>query len=80
VDFVTAEEVPGVRGGRFPVEVKGDSAKAISNARKSIGAAFGRGIIVTESLLDLEHPIPAVPAPLFLAALWERTERRPVTL
>lgn len=80
VDFVTAEEVPGVRGGRFPVEVKGDSTKAISNARKSIGAAFGRGIIVTESLLDLEHPIPAVPAPLFLAALWERTERRPVTL
>jgi uncharacterized protein len=80
VDFVTAEDVVGVRGGRFPVEVKGDSASAISNARKSIGAAFGRGVIVTESVFDPDHAIPAVPVPVFLAALRERSERKPVAL
>jgi uncharacterized protein len=79
LDFVVAESAPGVRGDRLPVEVKGDSASGVSNARRSISPVFGRGVIVTNSLLDLEHEIPAVPAPVFVAALRERTERKPIS-
>lgn len=80
IDFVVAEDVTGVRGDRVPIEVKGDSTKGISNARRSISPVFGRGMIVTNSLLDLEHEIPAVPAPLFVAALRERTVRKPISI
>lgn len=80
IDFLVAEDVTGVRGDRVPVEVKGDSNKGISNARRSISPVFGRGMIVTDSLLDLEHDIPAVPAPLFVAALRERPVRKPISL
>lgn len=80
LDFIVAESAPGVRGDRLPVEVKGDSASGIANARRSISPVFGRGIIVTNSLLDLEHDIPAVPAPVFVAALRERTERKPTSI
>src|SRR5690606_11276450 len=52
LDFIVAESAPGVRGDRLPVEVKGDSASGIANARRSISPVFGRGIIVTNSLLD----------------------------
>jgi uncharacterized protein len=80
IDFVVAEDVTGVRGNRVPIEVKGDSSRGISNARRSISPVFGRGIIVTNSLLDLEHEIPAVPAPLFVAALRERPVRKPMSI
>jgi predicted AAA+ superfamily ATPase len=80
IDYVVAEESPGVRGGRFPVEVKGDSASTIANARRSISPVFGRGVIVTGSRLDLEHEIPTVPAPIFLAALRERPQRKPTSI
>lgn len=80
LDFVVAESATGVRGDRLPVEVKGDSASGIANARRSIGPVFGRGVIVTNSLLDLEHEIPTVPAPIFVAALRERVERRPISI
>lgn len=76
IDYVIAEATPHVRGDRLPVEVKGDSSSSVGNARKSISRAFGRGIIVVDSLLDLEHEIPAVPAPVFLAVLRERPERK----
>jgi len=80
IDFVIAEATQHGHGHRLPVEVKGDASRNVGNARKSISRAFGRGIIVTESLLDLEHEIPAVPAPVFLAALRERPERRSTSL
>jgi len=80
LDFVVTDPGPGVRGDRMPIEVKGDSASAIANARRSISAAFGRGIIVTRSRLDLENPIPTIPIPVFLAALRERPERKPIAL
>jgi len=80
IDFMVAEDCPDVRGDRLPVEVKGDSSSAIANARRSISSAFGRGVIVTDSRLDLEHGIPTVPASLFLAALGERPERKPTSI
>lgn len=76
IDYLVAEATPLVRGDRLPVEVKGNSSASISNARKSISRAFGRGIIVTESHFDLENKIPALPAPVFLAVLRERPERK----
>ena len=80
LDFVIAESAPGVRGDRLPVEVKGDSTSGVANARRSISPVFGRGVIVTNSLLDLEHDIPTVPAPVFMAALRERPERKPTSI
>lgn len=80
IDYVVAEATPHVRGDRLPVEVKGDGSSGIANARKSISRVFGRGIIVTDSLLDLDHEIPAVPAPVFLATLRERPERTSAAL
>lgn len=80
IDFVVAEDVAGVRGDRIPIEVKGDSTRGISKARRSISPVFGRGIIVTNSLLDLEHEIPTVPVPLFVAALRERPVRKPMSI
>jgi predicted AAA+ superfamily ATPase len=80
IDFLVRESGAAGREGRFPIEVKGDSARQIANARKSLGSAFGRGLVVTESLLDLEHRIPAVPVPVFLALLAERSERKPVSI
>jgi len=35
---------------------------------------------VTNTLLDLEHEIPAIPAPVFVAALRERPERKPISI
>jgi uncharacterized protein len=80
IDFVVAEDAPDVTGERIPIEVKGDSATAIANARRSIRPVFGRGLIVTGSRIDLEHEIPLVPAPVFMAVLRERPERRPTSL
>ena len=80
IDYMVAEPSPDVRGDRLPVEVKGDSISAIANARRSISPVFGRGVIVTSSRLDLEHEIPTVPAPIFLAALRERPERKPTSI
>lgn len=80
LDFVVAESAPGVHGDRLPIEVKGDSRNGVVNARRSISPVFGRGVIVTSSLLDLEHEILAVPAAIFVAALRERTERKPISI
>ncbi len=80
IDFVVAEDRPDVKGDRFPIEVKGDSLSSIANARRSISPVFGRGVIVTSSRLHLDHEIPTVPAPVFLAALRERSERNPTSL
>ncbi len=80
IDYLVAERSSGVRGDRIPVKVKGDSRGTIGNARRSISAAFGRGLIVTASRLDLDHEIPTVSAPIFLAALRDRPERKPISV
>jgi hypothetical protein len=36
-------------------------------------------VIVTASRLDLDHEIPTVSAPIFLAALRDRPERKPIS-
>jgi uncharacterized protein len=79
VDFVVPETVAGLRGPRLPIEVKGDSRTAISNARKSILPVFGRGLILTDTVLDLESDIPAIPTAVFLALLPERPMRVDLT-
>jgi uncharacterized protein len=76
IDFVVPDGARPLGGDRLAVEVKGDSTASISNARKSISRVFGGGVIVTESYLDLENKIPAVPAPVFLSVLRERPERK----
>lgn len=80
IDYLVAEHSSGVRGDRVPVEVRGDSLGAIANARRSISPVFGRGVIVTASRIDLDHEIPAVSVPIFLAALRERPERKPISM
>jgi predicted AAA+ superfamily ATPase len=80
VDFVVAERGAGASTRRLPIEVKGNSAPAIANARRSLSAAFGRGIVVTASVFEPDEPIPAIPAPVLLAALKERPERKPIAV
>ncbi len=75
IDFVVAERVPGGRTPRFPVEVNGDASTDVSRARQSISRVFGRGLVATNTRLDLDDDIPAIPVPVVLAALRERPER-----
>lgn len=78
VDFVVAERRAGTSTRRLPIEVKGDNAPSIANARRSLRAAFGRGIVVTASVFEPDQRIPAIPAPVLLAALKEQPERKPI--
>ena len=80
IDFVVPEQTEEVRGNRIPVEVKGDGQTAISNARQAIDRVFGRGIILTKTILDLDHRIPAIPVSVFLAALPEHPVREPLSV
>lgn len=73
VDFLIPYR--GERKDRFPVEVKGDSATAISAARKALGQSFGTGVILTTSVMELEKAIPTIPMAVFLACIRERFER-----
>lgn len=51
----------------LPVEVKwSDSSTAISNARKAMGATFGRGVVLTRSVIEADRPLPALPVSVFL--------------
>lgn len=51
----------------LPVEVKwSDSSTAISNARRALGATFDRGIVLTRSVAETDHPLPAIPVSVFL--------------
>ncbi|MEX0836728.1 MAG: ATP-binding protein [Gemmatimonadota bacterium] len=74
LDFVVPSATAG-RGGRVPIEVKGDGRTAINRARLAIAKAFGSGIVVSRTHLDLEHAVPVIPAAVFLAALPEVQER-----
>ncbi len=79
IDFVVPAEERG-RGGRLPLEVKGDNASAISRARMAIRNAFGEGVVASRTEFDPRGPVPVIPVPVLLAALGERPERGPGTL
>ena len=74
-DFVVPTDPEPWAFDRVPVEVKGDSRRGISAARLSMRRSFGRGIVVTRTVLDVEDEIPAIPIGVFLAALATRVER-----
>ena len=64
VDF-SAVDVPGPAGGgeTVPIECKWVDSGWRAEA-KVIEAKYGRGLVATKSVLDLDHPAWAVPAPL----------------
>lgn len=78
IDFVVPS---GSRAGdpaRIPVEVKGDSAAELRNARLSIRRTFAHGIVTSRTVFDVDGDVLIVPIPVFLAALaalQESTER-----
>jgi len=74
IDFVVPASVRG-RGGRLPLEVKGDSASAISFARRAIERSFGEGIVVSRTVFDGNGPLPIIPVYLPLAALQDLPQR-----
>lgn len=75
IDFVVPSRSAQDRAVRIPIEVKGDSASEIKGAAISIQRSFGRGIVATRSVLNLDGDVLRVPVAVLLAALEERTER-----
>lgn len=75
LDFVVPAAERG-RGGRLPVEVKGDSDSGLGRARLAIRKAFGEGLIASRSAFDLSGAVPVVPVPVLLAALADVPRRR----
>lgn len=74
LDFV----VPGTsrgRGGRLPIEVKGDNASGIGHARQAIARAFGEGVVASRTVFDPEGDVPVIPVPVLLAGLSEAPRR-----
>jgi hypothetical protein len=80
IDFTVPAGTLDDRAGRVPVEVKGDSAAEIKAAASSIRQSFGRGIIATREVFDVEGDVLRIPAAVLLATLRECTERRLSTL
>lgn len=78
IDFVVDD--PASEARRIPVEVKGDASAGIGAAVSAMRRTFKRGIVVTRTVFDPRDDILIVPAPVFLAGLPERTERRLSTL
>lgn len=74
IDFVIPSASSG-RGGRIPIEVKGDGSSRIGHARAAIRKAFGEGIVVSRSVFDPTGDVPVLPVPVLLAALAERPMR-----
>ncbi len=74
LDFVVPAEEFG-RGGRLPVEVKGDGDSRLGYAKLAIARAFGSGIVASRSVLDLSGDVPVIPVPVLLAGLREVPER-----
>ena len=70
LDFVAPARSLG-RGGRIPIEVKGDNQPAIGRARLAISKAFGEGIVASRTLFDPEGDVPVLPVPVLLAGLTE---------
>lgn len=80
IDFVVPDHSHNEHTARIPVEVKGDDSGEIKGAASSIQRAFGRGIIATRSVFNVDGDVLRVPVPVLLAALCERTERPLSTL
>ncbi len=80
IDFVLPPETSGIRNKALAVESKGDNQTQISNARKAIRQVFGRGVIATKSEFAWDADIPAIPSPVFLAAIEERPRRTALSL
>lgn len=78
LDFVVPAVSRG-RGGRIPVEVKGDSGSGIGRARLAIANAFGEGIVASRTVFDPVGDVPVFPVPVLLAGLAE-TPRREVAI
>jgi hypothetical protein len=64
LDFVVPARSRG-RGGRVPIEVKGDSDSRVSRARLAISKAFGEGIVVSRTLFDPEGDVSGAASPIF---------------
>ena len=75
LDFVVPAEKFG-RGGRVPVEVKGDNGARIGHARLAIQRAFGQGIVASQSVFEPSEQVPVIPVPVLLAGLSEVSQRR----
>jgi hypothetical protein len=63
------------RGGRLPLEVRGDGRSAISAARRPIQRAFGEGLVVSRTVFDATGPVPVLPVYVLLAALRDLPQR-----
>jgi uncharacterized protein len=74
LDFVVPATAHG-RGGRLPIEVKGDNGARVSRARLAISKAFGEGIVATRTVFEPEGDVPALPVPMLLAGLTETPRR-----
>lgn len=74
LDFVVPAPSRG-RGGRVPIEVKGDSDSRVGHARLAIAKAFGEGIVATRSVFDPDGDVPVLPIPILLAGLAESPRR-----
>ena len=78
LDFVVPSRDRG-RGGRLPVEVKGDADAGIGRARDAVRRSFGEGLVVSRRAFDPTGPVPVLPAHVLLAGLSE-TPRREAAL
>ena len=74
LDFVVPATAHG-RGGRLPVEVKGDNDSGVSHARLAIANAFGEGIVASRTVFEPEGDVPVFPIPILLAGLTEAPRR-----
>jgi predicted AAA+ superfamily ATPase len=74
LDFVVPSERHG-RGGRIPVEVKGDAESGIGHARLAIQRGFGEGIVASRTVFDADGDVPVLPIPVLLAGLSEMPRR-----
>lgn len=74
IDFVVPAEGSG-RGGRLPIEVKGDNPSRISHARSAIERTFGEGLVLSSTVFDPSGAVPVLPVPVFLATLADKPER-----
>jgi predicted AAA+ superfamily ATPase len=78
LDFVVPATSRG-RGGRVPIEVKGDNDSGVGRARLAIAKAFGEGVVASQTVFDPEGAVPVIPVPVLLAGLTE-TPRRDVAI
>lgn len=74
LDFVVPAASHG-RGGRVPIEVKGDSDSGIGRARLAIAKAFGEGLVASRTVFDPDGDVPVLPIPVLLAGLTEAPRR-----